>query len=141
MIGRGPSELQRLRTLCLSLPETQEVESWGHPNFKAGTRTFVTFEIFEKQPSIAFRLDAVTVEHLLRRKGFFATPYGRAQWVSLRVDGSVDWQLVDQLARQSYRLVALKRMLAALEGTSLSTPANKRMEPTRGRRRSRAAHP
>jgi len=33
--------LARLRSLCLSLPETSETASWGHPNFKAGKKTFV----------------------------------------------------------------------------------------------------
>jgi hypothetical protein len=27
--------LQRLRDLCLSLPETSETDSLGHPNFRA----------------------------------------------------------------------------------------------------------
>jgi hypothetical protein len=49
--------LQRLRELCLSLPETSEVGSWGHPNSRAGERTFATFERIDGRPSIAFRLN------------------------------------------------------------------------------------
>src|ERR1035438_10452052 len=31
--------LEDLRALCLSLPETSERTSWGHPNFLAGKKT------------------------------------------------------------------------------------------------------
>jgi hypothetical protein len=36
--------LEELRALCLSLPETVERASFGHPNFLAGKKTFVTFK-------------------------------------------------------------------------------------------------
>ena len=67
------------------------------------------------RPSIAFRLDPADVELLLRRKGFFATPYGRGSWVSVWADGPVNWTLVDRLLERSYRLVALARMITALD--------------------------
>jgi len=75
--------LRRLRKLCLAMPETCEVASWGHPNFRAGKRTFVTFEWVKGRPSIAFRLSAAQVGLLLRRRHFFLTPYGRGRWISL----------------------------------------------------------
>jgi len=107
--------VQKLRSICLALPETTEKSSWGHPNFRAGKRTFAAFEIIGGRPSIAFRLPPAEVVALLRRKQFFATPYGRNLWVSLRVDGAVDWRLVEALLRRSYRTVAIKRMIDALE--------------------------
>lgn len=107
--------LHTLRAMCLALPETSETSSWGHPNFKAGARTFVAFERVKARASIAFRLEPVDVERLLRRKGFFVTPYGRGRWVSLWADGAIDWKAVTDLVERSYRLVALKRMLRALD--------------------------
>ena len=108
-------KLEGLRKLCLSLPETCEVDSWGHPNFRAGKRTFVTFEWFNGRPSIAFRLNATDIERLVRRKRFFVTPYGRGKWVSLWADGRVSWTVIRELVKRSYRIVALKRMIAALD--------------------------
>ena len=108
--------LARLRSLCLSLPETSETASWGHPNFKAGKKTFVTFERVKGRASIAFRLEPDEVDRLLQRKPFFATPYGRGLWVSMWADSSIDWRAVQDLVERSYRVVALKRMLTALEG-------------------------
>lgn len=107
--------LQKLRALCLSLPETSQTSSWGHPNFRAGKKTFAAFERVKGRPSIAFRLDHADVERLLYRKQFFATPYGRGQWVSIWADATLDWHLVADLLRRSYRVVALKRMIAALD--------------------------
>ena len=113
--------LNLLREMCLSFPETKEVSSWGHPNFRAGRKMFATFETFGGRPSIAFRLEPTDVDLLLRRKAFFATPYGRGQWVSLRADGRIDWRLVQRLLERSYRVVALKRMIVALD-RSVSKP-------------------
>ena len=108
--------IQRVRKLCLALPESREVGSWGHPNFRAGKRTFVAFERIKGRPSIAFRLNPTDVDLLLRRKEFFDTPYGQGQWVSVWADGSLQWRLVERLLERSYRAVALKRMIAALDG-------------------------
>jgi len=46
---------------------------------------------------------------------FFVTPYGREQWVSLWADNALDWKAVADLVDRSYRVVALKRMVLALE--------------------------
>ncbi len=112
--------VQRLRALCLQFPETSESDSWGHPNFRAGKRTFATFEIVSGRPSIAFRMDRTDAERLLRRKQFFITPYGRGQWVSMWADTALDWDFVTDLLRRSYRVVALKRMVSALKNSPAS---------------------
>lgn len=106
--------LQRLRTLCAALPETSETSSWGHPNFRAGNKTFATFEIINGRPSIAFQLDEPDRDLLLRRKHFFPTPYGRRQWASIWADMPLDWPFVADLLERSYRRVALKRMITQL---------------------------
>ncbi len=107
--------LDRVRQVCLALPETSETGSWGHPNFRAGKRTFVTFEWISGRASIAFRLPDEDIERLLRKNRFFATPYGRGQWVSTWADGKLNWSFVEDLIERSYRCVALKRMIRALE--------------------------
>jgi predicted DNA-binding protein (MmcQ/YjbR family) len=107
--------LRKLRSVCLSLPESSETASWGHPNFKAGKKVFVAFERVKGRASIAFRLDPDEVNRLVGRKEFFVTPYGRGQWASLWADGRIDWRAVEDLVERSYRVVALTRMLKALE--------------------------
>jgi len=115
MARKAIATLGRLRKICLSYPATSEASSWGHPNFKAGKKVFVAYESVKGRPSIAFRLPPSDVERLLTRRQFFVTPYGRGQWVSLWADGAVDWKAVGELVDRSYRVVALKRMIAALE--------------------------
>jgi predicted DNA-binding protein (MmcQ/YjbR family) len=114
----GSRVLQRLRKVCLSFPETSERPSWGHPNFRAGKKTFATFERVHGRPSIAFRLGQADIEQLARRQHFFVTPYGRGLWISLWTDVRLDWRLIENLLRRSYREVALERMLVALDSTS-----------------------
>ena len=112
---KAGAALDKLRALCLAYPETSETASWGHPNFKAGKKTFVAYEPIKGRPSIAFRRAPPDVERLLTRRQFFVTPYGRGQWVSLWAEGTIDWKAVAALVDRSYRLVALKRMIAALD--------------------------
>lgn len=120
--GRDERTLYRLRRLCLSFPETSETASWGHPNFRAGGRMFAVFERVKGRPSIGFRVDAGTARRLLAREGFFVTPYGRGLWVSLWVDRRIDWRLVAALLESSYRRVAPKRLIAALDGRRARSP-------------------
>ena len=115
MANKTEGALKTLRKMCLAYPATSETASWGHPNFKAGKKVFVAFEPLKGRPSIAFRLEPSDVERLLTRKQFFVTPYGRGQWVSLWADGALDWKAVTDLVDRSYRLVAQKRMIAALD--------------------------
>jgi predicted DNA-binding protein (MmcQ/YjbR family) len=105
----------RARRLCLAFPETTETSSWSHPNFRAGRKTSCTFETVSGRPSIAFRLAPAAVATALRRRDFFATPYGRGLWASVWMDGAIDWKLIESLLEQSYRLVASKRLLTALD--------------------------
>jgi predicted DNA-binding protein (MmcQ/YjbR family) len=110
--------LKRVRSLCLSFPETSERSSWGHPNFRAGKKTFAAVERVKGRPSIAFRLGPGEVARLTGRRHFFTTPYGRGLWISVWADVPLDWRVIAGLLERSYRLVALKRMIAALDGPS-----------------------
>jgi predicted DNA-binding protein (MmcQ/YjbR family) len=118
--------LGRLRTFCLSLPETTETDSWGHPT--AGKRTFVTYEWIRERPTIAFRLCPDEVRRREKARGFQSTPYGRGQWVSMVAHGRLDWRLVESLVLQSYRQVATKRMIRAPENSRKlrASPADNR---------------
>lgn len=107
--------LDRLRDFALSLPETSEVPSWGHPNFRAGKRTFAVYEIYHGRPCIAVKLPRPDGEVLLADPRFFSTPYlGKQGWVSLWVDLPVKWGFVKDLVLRSYRETATPSMLAAL---------------------------
>jgi predicted DNA-binding protein (MmcQ/YjbR family) len=85
------------------------------PFGRSGQRTFCAFEVWRGRPSIAFKLSPPEVRKALRRKSFFSTPYGRGLWVSVWVDGAVNWRLIAEMVERSYRLVAGERLLRAFE--------------------------
>ena len=108
--------LAMVRKQCLSYPESNETAAWSHPNFRAGKKAFVTFERWEGRASIAFRVPDAEKEKGRSGGEFFVTPYGRGQWVSLWIDKAIpEWSVIEKLIDTGYRLVALKRMLAALD--------------------------
>jgi predicted DNA-binding protein (MmcQ/YjbR family) len=109
--------LENVRALCLALPETTEVEAWGHPTFRAGKKMFAGFgEMTPRGPTLGLKVGFDRQEELLKDGRFFPTPYAAHQgWVSLRLDGETDWEEVRGLVREAYKQVALKRMLKAME--------------------------
>ena len=126
------SVLTRLRKVCLRLPEVRETVKWGHPTFEAGKKIFAVLDRYDGRPCIAFRAPLETLDELLADERFSEAPYAaRFGWVCLNIEGSIDWAEVERLVQGSYRLVALKRMIAALDdrrpsATDLSAVAAKR---------------
>jgi predicted DNA-binding protein (MmcQ/YjbR family) len=114
-----PTEAQvlaRLRPLCLALPEARETVTFGHPTFQAGKRTFAVLETYRGELSLALKASPDVAHALLDDPRFYPTPYsGKHSWVSMRVGrGPLDWKEIRALVVQSYRQVALVRMLRAL---------------------------
>jgi predicted DNA-binding protein (MmcQ/YjbR family) len=108
--------LARVRSACLALPETQEVEAWGHPTFRAGKKMFAAFGQGEDGLTLGLKVGFERQEELLKDERFYPTPYAAHQgWVSLRINRDTDWDEANQLVREAYRQVALKRMLNALD--------------------------
>ncbi len=110
--------LQRVRSICLALPEAGEVEAWGHPTFRAGKKMFAAFGQDEEGPVLGMKMSYERQDELLEDKRFYPTPYAaRMGWVSLRINARTNWNEVNDLLHEAYRQVALKRMLKALDGS------------------------
>lgn len=110
--------LDELRQLCLALPESAEVEAWGRPTFRAGKRMFVVFEGGQDHPfAMVFKPEPEERPALVGDARFYVPAYyGPSGWLALDFTAApVDWDEVAELAEASYRQVALKRMLAALD--------------------------
>lgn len=121
MYSDDDPHLADVRRVCLALPESTEVEAWGRPTFRAGKRMFAVFEGNDDHPyALVLKPDPAEREALLADPRFYVPPYhGPYGWVALDLTAAeVDWVEVTELAETSYRQVALKRMLAALDGTS-----------------------
>ena len=115
-MGPEAERLRKLREICLTLPETRETVKWGHPTFEAGKKAFAVLDHYHGRPCIAFRAGREEQVALLRDARIFHAPYAAAHgWVCLPCDGALDWDEVQGLLVASYRTVALKRMLCALD--------------------------
>jgi hypothetical protein len=110
--------LKDLRAACLCLPETSEVEAWGRPTFRAGKKLFAVFTGSEEDRySVVFKPEPDERDALIADKRFSVPPYfGPSGWLALDFTAAtVDWEEVGELMESSYRQVALKRMLKALD--------------------------
>jgi predicted DNA-binding protein (MmcQ/YjbR family) len=111
--------LSDLRGVCLTLPESAEVEAWGVPTFRAGKKIFAVFSGIEARPyGVIFKPEDDERAALLQDDRFYRPPYwGPGGWLALDLEaGPVDWTEVAELVESSYRQVALRRMLQALDG-------------------------
>lgn len=111
--------LAEVRRVCLALPETAEVEAWGRPTFRAGKRMFAIFEGDEEHPfALVFKPEPAEREALLAEDRFYSPAYhGPYGWLGLDlVHATPDWEEITELVDGSYRQVAIKRMLVALDG-------------------------
>jgi hypothetical protein len=111
--------LDDIRRICLAFPESSEVEAWGRPTFRAGQKMFAVFGQHDDGGRFAliFKPDPEERHALVADKRFFSPKYfGPGGWLALDLDAAkVDWEEVGELMDASYRTVALKRMLKALD--------------------------
>ena len=111
--------LTDVRRVFLDFPEAVEVEAWGRPTFRAGRKIFGVFSGTDERPwGVIFKPDSDERASLLGVGLFNSPPYfGPNGWLALDLAAApVDWTEVRELADASFRQVALKRMLRALDG-------------------------
>ncbi|WP_245570889.1 MmcQ/YjbR family DNA-binding protein [Glaciibacter superstes] len=99
-------------------PEAAEVLAWGRPTFRAGKKIFATAGSSMERPySVVFKPDPEERLALIEDPRFFIPPYfGPAGWLAIDLDRpETDWTELAELMETSYRQVALKRQLAALD--------------------------
>jgi predicted DNA-binding protein (MmcQ/YjbR family) len=109
--------LTELREIALAFPEAAEVEAWGRPTFRAG-KIFATFSgDDDHQFSVIFKPDPEERPALVEDERFYSPPYlGPSGWLALDLTTApVDWDEVRELLDGSYRQIALKRQLKALD--------------------------
>jgi predicted DNA-binding protein (MmcQ/YjbR family) len=107
----------RVRTACMSYPEAVEVTAWGRPTFRAGKKIFVVAGSSMEVPlSIVFKPDPDDEPALRQDARIFSPPYfGASGWLAIELDRVGDWAEIAELIDASYRQVALKRQLVALD--------------------------
>lgn len=112
--------LERLRAICLALPEATEKIAWGEPTFRVADKLFAMFtNNHHKDGRIAvWCKNTHQVQDILvgaAPQRFFVPPYvGHKGWIGIDLEADVDWEEVADLIADAYRLTAPKRLLALL---------------------------
>ena len=113
--------MQRLRRLCLKLPEAYEEETWGEATFRVARKIFVVAADHGGRASLKA---APGEQEALLAQGapyFFPAYVGSKGWVGIDLRSrKVDWREVGELVTESYRLVAPKRISARLESPAVN---------------------
>jgi hypothetical protein len=118
-----PSPLARLRRVCLALPEAHEVEAWGEPTFRVRNKVFAMYASANTHHGSGRHAvwckagpgnQALMVAAEPGR--YFVPPYvGPSGWIGVWLDRKPDWKEVSALMRDSYSLIAPKKLLAQLD--------------------------
>jgi predicted DNA-binding protein (MmcQ/YjbR family) len=109
--------LDRLRTICLALPEAVEKETWGDATFRVRDKIFAVAGVEEGRVSMSCKAPPGAQEILVGAdpKRFYRPPYvGHRGWVGVRLDAGTDWDQVADLVEESYRMTAPKKVAALL---------------------------
>jgi predicted DNA-binding protein (MmcQ/YjbR family) len=136
----------RVAAICLALPEAVRTPSGQHADFRVRKKVFAYFlNDHHGDGIVSVCAKAPPGENTLRAscdpERFYLPAYIAPRgWVGLRLDvRALSWDEVAALVEESYRLVAPKRLVAALEGARPQAPSASRhtekKEPLKTRRR------
>lgn len=112
-----PERLERLRRICLALPEATEKEAWGDPTWRVRDRIFAMQKgnVEGHRPSVWVKAPEGDQAALVASdpERFFVPPYvGGKGWVGVYLDrDDLDWDELAELVEESYRLIAPKRLV------------------------------
>ena len=114
--------LDRLRKLCLTLPEAHEVRAWGEPTFRVRNKLFAMYASATNhhgngRPAVWCKASPANQALMVQAapERLFVPPYvGPSGWVGVWLDVRANWKELPELLRDGYRLVAPKRLRALL---------------------------
>ena len=109
--------MERLRKICLPLPNTKETITWGKPHFRVGEKIFCGCGEHQGCAMIGLKADPVEADAMLDLPGITKSPYSRPNdgWITINPSIFDDWEEIEQLIIGSFRLIAPKRVAALLE--------------------------
>ena len=115
--------VERVRGICLALPEATEKVSHGAPAFfvrKQFVMLWADGHHDHEFPHMWCAAPDGAQDEMVRSEPerFFRPPYvGHRGWIGYRFDrGTVDWDEVTAICEDAYRTVAPKKLIAELDG-------------------------
>ncbi len=106
---------QRIRSICLALPETSERPSHGEATWFVGKKVFATSadRHHDDRRAVWIAAPEGAQETLVDAdpERFFRPPYvGARGWLGVYLDVRIDWDELETQLVEAYRLVAPRRL-------------------------------
>ncbi|MCV0393907.1 MAG: MmcQ/YjbR family DNA-binding protein [Rhizobiaceae bacterium] len=114
----GEDAWQRVRQICLGLPEAVEKEAWGDPTFRVKERIFAMVKRGDGRISVWMKAPDGSQEMLTAAapERFFRPPYvGHKGWIGMWLDNGPDWDEAARRIATSYALIAPRRLARMVE--------------------------
>ena len=113
--------LDRVREIVLAFPETTERASHGEPAWFVGTKLFATWEDHHHgDPVVGLWVKGAEGQQEVlvgsEPQRYYRPKYvGHKGWIGVNMEGFVDWPMVAELLRESWRMTAPKKLAALLQ--------------------------
>ena len=115
----SPSDpIERLREICLQFPEATEKSFGGHtaPSFRVRDKLFAMTS--EDGASMTCKAPPGDQTMLVASDPdrYFVPPYvGNKGWIGIRLHPGLEWDEISEIAEESYRMTAPKKLAAELD--------------------------
>lgn len=106
--------LDRLRAICLALPEAIERDTWEHQTFRVREKIFA-MHVTRDRPALWCKAPKGVQDLLLAAdpERFFRPPYvGPKGWIGVWLDVQPDWAEVADLVARSWSMTVPKRLVS-----------------------------
>ena len=104
---------ERLRAICLALPEAREERMKRGPSYRVGDKIFALERPWGDWIGLWCKVPEGSREIIIGSDAarFFIPPYfGAKGWIGVGLDKNADWGEIEAFSRRSYRLIAPKRL-------------------------------
>ena len=110
--------IERLRGICLALPEATEAGGVGDPTWRVREKIFAMRHGVGGRSSMWCKAPPGVQQLLVGStpERFFVPPYvGHHGWVGVWLDVELDWEELADLVEESHRMTAPKRLTARID--------------------------
>ena len=117
--------IERLRKICMALPEATEKEAWAEPTWRVKGKMFAQMDDHHhggEHCSVWLPSTLEAQESLVAAdpECFFRPAYvGHKGWIGVVLDTQPDWAIVEELVREAYRRIAPPKLAAQLDAPSV----------------------
>jgi hypothetical protein len=121
--------IERLRKICMALPEATEKEAWAESTWRVSGKMFAQMSDHHHDdehcsvwlPSTLEAQEALIAADPAR---FFRPAYvGHKGWIGVVLETKPDWEMVAELVRAAYLQIAPPKIAAQLDAPRAPAPA------------------